>query len=860
MSAQLKRKAVAPLDTAFKYAMALDGRRVQSERSLHTDASMNIASNTIIRFMLSKVGDYKCTKLLALSTMSPSKHGVSATLAKAIGHIKYQAHILKPDQLRAMERFVMRSRLFDGLLLCDSTPEKLVNTARWRRATYTSCSKHIMGCMDVIGNPQWYNSANINPRVAQDIKWAASALSSKFEAMRQQVLEGVQSSVAERAQLCLELSRYVKADNAWKIESFRILETKVSFMRHTLCNMLSGLTSESNLHIKSPFWMRCVYDEALRVQDSIDNLDDHFTTTTSSTEGMDTHLERIKASCEMLYPHEVLIAAPHLVPLIPTAYQTEAELEDARIKCNMDSFRVNHLVLSGISYTPEELRHEAALMTGFRVSWSKKLRDNEALRESRFKFHIGCDSLMRAELDGLFGDEAVVRTSIALDDIYLDLKALGIHSDGHMLHHMLANPNLQRFLVSCMICDNLQWSDLQGLLNTIIYAMSQCIGNASARRVLYKERVRERSLQRTMRMMQVGDTFDLVQTDYDYVHYGDAEQDDSSTYALDLETTESLHLRVKSLDLADNTCTTSELGVLFADTLAYIHQELHHLDIKLTNAYIKHVSESPVEKFLEAETATYQEWFKDGMRTINTAEMFKSMAKSWTTSSGTCDMSALVFQGFLSLMLTPRAEELSKIAYPETFLLDVNYICVQRKVFFGNCAQAALLVIVTQRLSESSVESSRFEDILKDITNSAPFQMLKSTSSVLSSKEQKTSIKSAVTVALRDVKGLLNIPNLVHEVERETSNVGYPTTPIASAIARKWSLEMQGVVTKTSLAGAMQGVLSGVTFRPEVCLPKAAMVLGEDAKSMMVDIVTRVNSNVAVHRQLYNKLFAELVF
>ena len=226
MSAQQKRGAELQLHTASKYEMARDGGCVNPERPIHTDVSMSIAGHTIAKFMTTNVGDFKCTKVLTLNTMPPSKHGVSAMLAKTLGHIKFQSHISKGEQLRAMERFAMRSGFFNGMLLDEVTPEKIryTNTFKWRRDTLTSCSKRIMGCMDVVGNPGSYARPDITLRVTEDIRKAALALYSNFEEMRQRVVQSGQSafyctSEAERAQLCRYLREYTSVETAWKIAS-----------------------------------------------------------------------------------------------------------------------------------------------------------------------------------------------------------------------------------------------------------------------------------------------------------------------------------------------------------------------------------------------------------------------------------------------------------------------------------------------------------------------------------------------------------------------------------------------------------------------------------------------------------------
>ena len=287
---------------------------------------------------------------------------------------------------------------------------------------------------------------------------------------------------------------------------------------------------------------------------------------------------------------------------------------------------------------------------------------------------------------------------------------------------------------------------------------------------------------------------------------------------------------------------------MFTDTLAHINQKLHDLDVKLTNARINHVRNLDIFEIIKTETSFYNKLFESGMSTTNTAKMLASVSRSWASSYGTSDISMenAVFEGFLALLLTPGAEKLSKIAYPETFLLDIIEIGVNQKILYGLWAQAALLVVVNQRLSESSVKSEDFDEILEDITYSAAFQMLLWPICDISSWQQKASIESAVTVALREVTQIADVSGILREVERETSNFGYPTTPIASSIAMQWSQEMRGVVL-------------GTTFRPHIGLPKAAMKLADKSTSMMAEIVLRVKTNIDVHRPLYNKLYAELV-
>jgi hypothetical protein len=297
----------------------------------------------------------------------------------------------------------------------------------------------------------------------------------------------------------------VEAEKDRTMESFRGYVRTVSCERQTLCSMLAILTAEANWILPVSVWSWYVYNEALVVQASIDKLDDNFKVKTAGTDGMELHLEQIKTSCEEQHPHVGIIQAPHLAQSIHTTCRTEASLEDDMTHVDDDLTKSTiESFLSGASYRPEELFHEAAMKSEFRVWWPDKLRDSNALREARFNYQRGCYDLVYAELDGQLddqlGDKTYVHVSTAIDIIWRRIQGLEIHADYEMLHDMLAKPNLHKFLLKD---DNLKWSKLQEILDMIIHAMSQCVGNACARLVLYKERVSERSVKRSEQLVEV---------------------------------------------------------------------------------------------------------------------------------------------------------------------------------------------------------------------------------------------------------------------------------------------------------------------------------------------------------------------
>ena len=345
------------LDRAFDYAVARDKQRARTQSPPRTDWSRDLiaAGRVIVDFMVAKVGNFKSTRAVALSTIPPSPNGVDTKLAKTLGSLRYQTFIRKQDTQRAMERFIMKSGFCVGMLLHNVTVDKIKknpNTFKWRRATYSTCSRRVMNSFDVIGNPAKYAGLGISISVSDELQQAAYALGSNFEAMRFQVVRGGVpaidcTSTAERAQLCFEIKRYGRAENKWKIESFKGFVNQVSSERHTLCHMLSILTMGANLDPTSPSRPRWLREEASRLEAHIDVLDAGFTRKTFGTEGMELVLEEMQACCQIAYPHVPLYDAPCLVACIPTTYKTEEQLEDGRIDCNMRSFRMDNLVLHG---------------------------------------------------------------------------------------------------------------------------------------------------------------------------------------------------------------------------------------------------------------------------------------------------------------------------------------------------------------------------------------------------------------------------------------------------------------------------------------------------------------------------------
>ena len=473
---------------------------------------------------------------------------------------------------------------------------------------------------------------------------------------------------------------------------------------------------------------------------------------------------------------------------------------------------------------------------------------------------------MRSDFRCEFRSEpSYIVASHNINDVWKRLDALHIHRERKSIRKMLAVDVLPQSVLD----GTMGWTYFHDVLITIVYAMRYCVGDVGSRSVLYKERVLKRNIMLHKIIVEESNNIPPFATasasftvhadasyDSKWIAFGYDEYRDGVEYALDFDPYNRLTIAVRALVGAEKTHTTAELGVLFADTLADINEELNKLDILLTNAWIQSVRDYPLLKFIDLEAQCYRKWFDDGMGTHNTEAMILSEQAS-SSAPLLPTIQALIFNGFLSHILTPGAETLSKIAVPETFLLDIGDIREKQGRLYGLWAQAALLVVVGQRLSEASTVSS-IDACLRHIIGSEAFYLLGRPDTCRAQASSKYSVSFAVGTALREVSNLVYIPGLIREVERETSNFGYPTTPIASAIARKWSQEMRGVVTKTSLSGAMSGIISATTFCPATFLPKAASGLGESATYIMADIVQRVNINVAVHMKLYNKLYAKL--
>ena len=95
---------------------------------------------------------------------------------------------------------------------------------------------------------------------------------------------------------------------------------------------------------------------------------------------------------------------------------------------------------------------------------------------------------------------------------------------------------------------------------------------------------------------------------------------------------------------------------------------------------------------------------------------------------------------------------------------------------------------------------------------------------------------------------------------RETTHIGYPSSPIASSIAHKWTMAtLKACLETTADVFQIHPTFSSpeatrAAFSSELLLPNAALNLARDFDLYTHDIIKRTAFNVAVHSERYKEL------
>jgi hypothetical protein len=428
----------------------------------------------------------------------------------------------------------------------------------------------------------------------------------------------------------------------------------------------------------------------------------------------------------------------------------------------------------------------------------------------------------------------------------------------------------------------ISWAYVISMLNMVVYAMRHCVGTDSARAVLYKNRSYEAASVRSDTKSCTGVEGILLAKPRKYLQllhntyaarakrsgggsscdgatgYGLDQNGDCVWFALHHTPYSVLKQRIKDISYANSTHTAAELGSLFCDMLTAITDELCKLDVLLANAEIDATRSTSVSNVVVNEQRKVSVWFENGLGTTNTL--------AWLQKQHGPSMKQRVFGGFMSLIMGETSLSLEEINYPELVLLDISYIHTARGVFYGQVAQATVLVIIGQRLTDAGINGVSVNKCLTHLSIDPVFVAFGLPEACRQTKETQDMLHASVCDALNVLSGSTRVCDSIRdlilwEMGRETTHRAYPTSNIASSIARKWTAATAMAVPNgrgdsPAVFASPETTCDG--FVSDLMLPNAAVFLSREFYLSTMTLVNRVVFNMAVHSERYRELSHKL--
>ncbi|KAJ1467261.1 hypothetical protein T484DRAFT_1859369 [Baffinella frigidus] len=533
------------------------------------------------------------------------------------------------------------------------------------------------------------------------------------------------------------------------------------------------------------------------------------------------------------------------------------------------------------SYSTEGVHHESSLDESFQLKYPNFGRDNKCLRQAMEIIETGRNSNLRLQMcgnDTQNGIPVYRHALVVVMELRTHLQAMGLHTHRELVLDWL---HVDRWKTSLDIGD-MTWADVVGVLNTVVYAMRYCVGTDVAGTVLYTQRVAkhmaagrgpqdargmnvyaatesctksERVLvskpRAYARMLSNGSRKYRAAADTGFLERAVSlgmenvicdQYGESPRFALGYETYIRLRQSVKSVSTAHQPNTTAQLGVIFCDIVQSIMEELQLLDVSLANATIEATRASSMGVLVETERKSVASWFdRGGPGTANTED--------WMRCHTDVSIVATVFNGYISLIMDETSSQIEDIDYPELVILDMEYIPHSaRRIDKSLRRVAADPVFIDFGRPETCRSSHDAQDSLREVICNALDMVFSLTCEGGEAHHHHH---------IRD--------RLLCEVSRETAHTAYPTSGIASSIARKWVAATAKAVPDDDASSGQQqtaGVVSVFAsaastydaFSSRLMLPMAARFIAHDFHSSTTALVQRVLFNVAVHGDRYREL------
>lgn len=850
----------------------LHGKR---KRLSYEKNAMLAAAIVVVRFMRKFATPLKTLKVLVSATLPSSRTGASKGMSTMLGHRQYTTRVMGVSTVRAMRRFINRAGLFHGMK--DYSSHMSVFATR------------ILRCFDVCGCTESYRpngkcvSVEYSTKVFTDLVQAASTLEYLFTKARQRVLAQTSSTSplytsGERMELCTHLYKFDKALSVWRQDtSFELQERtrNVLFNIYDTVSVLHTGMAQSKLScVPKPF----IEARVLHYKQIAKTVERRFLNLTCMFNGSGM-LEKMKA----LYHDQRQHSSDNVIAVSSVA--DLATVGEVVATSELEMKRVLHSLRSYDTYTADEVHHESVLDISFDIKHCHLGRDDVCIQGALRLYNQGRVDTMRLQMNATetHGGVRVYRCAmLAIVDLRDHLKELGLHSHSERVLSVLDVDRLKHMLDT----GTLSWAYVVSILNMAIYAMRHCVGNKTAREVRYKKRsydamkeqldnnnstiltgiastnscvnlegvllARPRAYSRLLRntnamRLQQGGVRRVLDSNGDSMRFG-----------LDRGPYVRLKQRIKDISNANNTHTEVELGSLFCDTLEAITDELCKLDVSLANADIDAVRSAGLSTAVVNEQKNVSQWFQSGLGVTNTL--------AWLQKQNGSSMAQRVFCGYMSLIMGETSLELDEMHYPEVVVLDISYIHKARGVFYGQVAQATILVIIGQRLADAGINGVSINKCLTLLSVEPTFVAFGLPETCRQSKDVQDCLRDTTRDVLNMLSGSLGVSDttrdlILREVRRETAHYQYPTSHVASSIARKWTAATAKAIPDER--GHSPHVFSSPEttcdgFSSCLMLPNAAVFLSRDFHFSTVALVHRVAFNLAVHSERYRGLAHKL--
>jgi hypothetical protein len=724
-------------------------------------------------------------------------------------------------------------------------------------------------------------------------------------------MDGKVVCVQHRYDLCTYLESFNRAVLEWQRWKSQPMQRRVELVLHNLYDIEKGLRTEVYDRVSSCVRKPFVEAEADRCNVQSRLVERQFMVSTCLFGGHDM-LSKMKEGFQACNMTDTPVATDVRYGAKTTALPGSVQLSQR--KGEMERIIFNERSRSVISI--EASHHEAVLDSGFHFKFPHMQRNDSCFDTMRHLVAAGFQANMREQLQGDTEHTPVYRNALlAIKYVREQLQELHIFLHKDKILAVLDDKKLNATLRD----GSLTWPLAVRLFRTIIYAMRFCVGNDSSRAVLYEQRSRlcqdggalrtvfdgscskeeryfsmrpaayNRLLEEVAEASRGGSAFNLralmcrkdgakKQSHHTTTTLAatDATSDipsqDNDKYALDETTYKQLMLMVQRIEHADSTNSASALVVVFCDTMQCIMEALDKLDVCLTNANIASTRLSTIEANVKKEQILVAPWFQQGLGMRNTLKWLRFHAGNGTKNkfvsasvkAATPNIMQLVYRGYISLLMDPNAQMIDEVDYPELLVLDIEYIQKTRGLFYGYVAQATVLVIIGQRLTEAGVSGKCIHSCIGRLVLDPAFILLGNADTCRAEPRVVDPLLSKCAKYLQEVlpakTGSHVLQLILREVARETTTNGYPSSPIASSIAQKWiTATLQACLETPCGMYVVHPAFSSpeatrAAFSSELLLPKAALYLSRDLHFYTLDIIKRTSFNVAVHSERYKKI------